>query len=67
MKRSTRTDIMNVQCCIAVGLSVLSVHTSLVGCHWLVAGVDCALMGQLLHTPAVDSLLELGARCESNS
>jgi len=66
MKCSTRTDIMNVQCCIAVGLSVLSLHSSLVGCHWLVAGVDCASFGQFLHTPAVGSLLELGARCESN-
>ena len=66
MKCSTRADIMNVQCCITVSLSVSSVHTSLVGCHWLVVGVDCALLGQLLHTPAVDSLLELWARCESN-
>ena len=49
-----------------VSLGVLSLHSSLVGCHWLVAGVDCALFGQFLHTPAVDSLPELGARCESN-
>jgi len=32
-------------------------------CHWLVAGVDCALVGQFLH---MDSLLELGGTCRSS-
>ena len=55
---------MKVQGCITVILGVVSEHTAL-GCHWLVAGVDCALLGQFVHIPAVDSLLELQARCES--
>jgi len=42
------------------------VHTAL-DCHWLVAWVDCALLGQFLHSPAVDSLLELGATCRSSA
>ena len=55
------TKTNNAPCCITVGPGIVSVHTAL-GCHWLVAGVDCALLCQFLHTPAVDSLLELVAR-----
>jgi len=45
---------------ITVGLGIVTEHTAL-DCHWLVAGVDRALLGQFLRTPAVDFLLELGA------
>jgi len=39
-----------------VGLGIVSEHTA-PGCHWVVAGVNCALLGQFLHTLVVDSLL----------
>ena len=47
---------------IKVGLSVLSVNNVL-NCHWLVAEIDCALVGHFLH---MNSLLELGATCRSS-
>jgi len=55
---------VKVQCYmyITVSLGIVSEHTAL-GCHWLVAGVDCALLGQFSHTPPVRSL---GATCRSS-